>query len=364
MLIRALHDIWDAFRMYNDQALRFGICAIIIYTVISIIRNVICRIQGKQCQTFGQMLFRICFFALLGIYFSYLISLTLSGREAGSRSGHINLELFSTLGDKENLKLTGVENILLFIPFGIFVPILWRAYRRWWNLGLLAFITSTAIELAQLMSRRGYFELDDILLNTAGAMMGYMAFSLIYHSFRALTHRVREKDDGVNGFFAAMIQLLPILVMLAVIFGFSSETGDESGAISESLTDKIVICVDRVLSLDMTDEEIAQAVVDMENGIRKAAHMIEYALLALFVVVFLFCRRMQLFPALFATEIFVVLIGACDEWNQSHIAGRYGSPRDVVIDACGALIMLVLFAVTVRSGKLERMRLDHKAVKK
>ena len=361
MLIRALHDIWDAFREYNEQALRFGIYAIIIYTVVSVVRNIVCRIRGKKCQSVWQMLFHIGIFALLGIYFSYLISLTLSGREAGSRSGYINLRLFSTLGSKDNLKLTGVENILLMIPFGILVPMLWKVYRRWWNLGLLAFITSTSIELSQLMTQRGYFELDDILLNTSGAMVGYVAFALFYYSYRALTHRVREKDDQVNGFFVAMIQLLPILVMLSVIFSFSSENGDESGAISESLTGKLVICVDRALSLDMTDEEVELAVINLENGIRKCAHMIEYALLALFVVIFLYCRKMGLLPALITSEVFVVLIGACDEWNQSHIPGRYGSPVDVVIDAVGALIILIIFGLVNRSGKMEKIKLGRRA---
>ncbi len=354
MLIRALHDIWDAFRAYNEQALRFGIYAIIIYTAVSLIRHIVCRIRGKRCQSIGQIVFHICVFALLGIYFSYVISLTLSGREAGSRSGHINLVLFSTIGNKENLKLTGIENTLLLIPFGVLVPLLWRVYRRFWNLGLLAFITSTSIELLQLVTRRGYFELDDIVLNTVGALIGYMAFSLFYHSYRALTHRVAEKDNKEHRFFVAMIQLLPILVMIMIIFNFSSEDGNESGTVSEILTEKLVICVDRACSLEMTDAEIAQAVIELENGIRKMAHMIEYALLALFSVIFLYCRKMKLLPALFTTELFVILVGACDEWNQSHIAGRYGSPMDVAIDACGALILLTVFGLIMHDKEKRR----------
>lgn len=354
MLIRALKDIWDALRMYNEQALRFGIYAVIICTMISVIREIVRKVCGKRSQSMRQIVFHICVFALLGIYFSYVISLTLSGREAGSRSGYINLVLFSTLGSGEQWKLTGIENILLFVPFGIFVLMLWKVYRRFWNLGLLAFITSTSIELMQLVTRRGYFELDDIVLNTAGAMLGYMTFSLFYHSFRALTHRVKEKDDQANTFLVAMIQLLPILVMIMVIFGFSSEDGVESGSVSASLTEKMVICVDRALSLDMTDMEVSQAVTDLENGIRKTAHMIEYALLAFFVVIFLYCRKMKLLSAILITEVFVVLIGACDEWNQSHIDGRYGNPTDVLIDACGALILLVVFGLIAYNKQKRR----------
>ena len=54
-------------------------------------------------------------------------------------------------------------------------------------------------------------------------------------------------------------------------------------------------------------------------------------------------------PALLTTELFVILIGACDEWNQSHIDGRYGDPVDILIDAGGALVMLVIFGVIMYS---------------
>ena len=357
MLVRALRDIWDALRMYNEQALRFGIYAIMIYSAVLLIRSMVRKIRGKQSQPVGQILFHICVFALLGIYFSYVISLTLSGREAGSRSGHINLQLFSTLGNQDNWKITGIENILLFVPYGILVPILWRVYRRFWNLGLLAFITSTSIELVQLVTRRGYFELDDIVLNTAGALLGYMFFALFYYSFRALTHRVREKNSRENVFLIAMVQLLPVLIMVLIIFSFSSEDGNESGAVSESLTEKMIICVDRALSLDMTDAQVDQVVDNLEKGIRKTAHMVEYALLALFTVVFLYCRKMKLMPAMLTTELFVILIGACDEWNQSHIDGRYGNPVDVLIDACGALVMLAIFGAILYGKERKQLKL-------
>lgn len=358
MFIRALHDIWDAFRMYNDQALRFGVYAIIIYTSFSLIRKVARKVRGEQSQPIGQILFQICVFALLGIYFSYVISLTLSGREAGSRSGYVNLILFSTLGNGESWKLTGIENILLFLPYGVLVPMIWKVYRRFWNLGLLAFITSTSIELLQLITRRGFFELDDIVLNTAGAVIGYLGFALFYYSFRALTHRVKEKDDGkINSSLVAMFQLLPILIMIIVIFSFSSEDGMESGTVSASLTEKMVVCVDRIFSLDMTNTEIDETVVDLEKGIRKAAHMVEYALLAMFTVIFLYCRKMHLFPAILAAELFVLLIGACDEWNQSHIEGRFGSPMDVLIDGCGAAILLAVFWI-IMHHKEKRCRIE------
>ena len=356
MLISALRDIWEAFREYHTQALLFGTTGAVFYTVYSILNNVGRKLRQKTCASFWQICFRIVLFTLFSIYFSYLISLTLSGREAGSRSGHVNLTLFSTLGADGGIGLIAMENVLLFIPFGIFVPVLWKFYRHWWNLVLMAFITSMLIELSQLISGRGFFELDDILLNTAGAWIGYFLFFLFYYSLRAVGRRVKDEtksrthaapvieESSLNRFAdrAALIgiQLLPVLIMLAVIFGFSSETGEESGDLSTIVTGKIIMAVDRVFSMDMTETERIQAVEHYELVVRKGAHMTEFALLALSLAVFLYCRRLKAGTTIVLTGIFALFVAAMDELYQTGISGRSGSPADVMIDFSGALIML------------------------
>lgn len=351
MLLSALRDIWEAFREYQTQALLFGAAGALLYSIYSILNYAGRKLRKKTCRSVWQVLFRIFLFTLFSIYFSYLISLTLSGREAGSRSGHINLTLFSTLIRNGRIGLIAMENILLFIPFGILVPILWKFYRHWWNLVLMAFIISMLIELSQLLTARGFFELDDILLNTAGAWIGYFAFFLFYSSLYALRRRVREETGpsstektGWNQFAdkAALIgiQLLPILVMLAVIFGFSSDTAEESGALSTVLTGKIMTVAEQVLSLDMTEAQKVQAVEKYEGIVRKGAHMFEYALLACSTVIFLYCRKMKAGIAFLITEGFILVTASMDEWYQTGISGRSGSPSDVMIDMLGASLML------------------------
>ena len=48
----------------------------------------------------------------------------------------------------------------------------------------MGFFTSLGIELLQLATQRGFFQIDDILTNTLGAVVGYLFFGVISTLFR------------------------------------------------------------------------------------------------------------------------------------------------------------------------------------
>lgn len=182
VLLNALYDIVQAYSEYRTQALLFGMAATIIYAMFAVIGALYRLIVKKQHEKFSHVLARVILFAILGFYMSYVIYLTLSGREAGSRDG-INLDLFSTLIGPHGVTVVGLENILLFVPFGILIPLIWRRFRRWHKVALLGFCLSFVIENIQLFTKRGYFELDDILLNTVGTIVGYIIYSFFALAF-------------------------------------------------------------------------------------------------------------------------------------------------------------------------------------
>ena len=69
-------------------------------------------------------------------------------------------------------------NVIGFIPFGFILPIINRRTRSLLQIGLLSFQLSLAIEVAQLIFKVGSFDVDDLLLNTAGGIIGYVIFYL------------------------------------------------------------------------------------------------------------------------------------------------------------------------------------------
>ena len=70
-----------------------------------------------------------------------------------------------------------VMNILLFLPFGYLLPLLWPRVDRWWKLLLCGLFVSLLIELLQLVTLRGMFDLDDLMNNTLGALLGWLCFA-------------------------------------------------------------------------------------------------------------------------------------------------------------------------------------------
>ena len=69
-------------------------------------------------------------------------------------------------------------NLLLFIPFGFLLPCLSRRNRHFGRLLLTALFLLTALEITQLFTLRGSFDVDDILLNLIGISIGYLVFHL------------------------------------------------------------------------------------------------------------------------------------------------------------------------------------------
>ena len=68
-------------------------------------------------------------------------------------------------------------NILVFVPLGFLLPQVWRR-ARWWKVLLIGFGVSLLIEALQLVTRLGWFDIDDILANTLGAVAGYIVFAV------------------------------------------------------------------------------------------------------------------------------------------------------------------------------------------
>ncbi len=117
--------------------------------------------------------------ALTG-FFSYaavILCITYLSREYGSRAG-IDMELFSTWGINARNNAFVIENVLLFIPYGFVCAWAFLSCRRLPCCLLVGMASSLAVECMQLMTGRGYFQIDDVLTNTLGAVAGWVLFRI------------------------------------------------------------------------------------------------------------------------------------------------------------------------------------------
>ena len=73
-------------------------------------------------------------------------------------------------------------NIFLFSPLGFFLPFLHKKSRDWWALLGYSFLLVCGIEIFQLITAFGAFDVDDILLNCIGSLIGYLGFYAVWRS--------------------------------------------------------------------------------------------------------------------------------------------------------------------------------------
>lgn len=72
-----------------------------------------------------------------------------------------------------------IRNIILFVPLGFFLPILYTKCRKFWRLFVTSLFFIISIEVFQLITMLGSCDIDDIILNMLGCILGYILFLLV-----------------------------------------------------------------------------------------------------------------------------------------------------------------------------------------
>lgn len=72
-----------------------------------------------------------------------------------------------------------VGNVVAFIPFGALIRWVRNQKTGFFTAVLYTFLFSLCIEVSQLLTRVGVFDVDDLLLNTLGGAIGYGCYRLL-----------------------------------------------------------------------------------------------------------------------------------------------------------------------------------------
>ena len=130
--------------------------------------------------------------------------------------------------------------------------------------------------------------------------------------------------------------------MMCVIYSFSAQTGDVSGALSYKISYQIVETKNEILASGKSLEQLSQEASGIEFYVRKAAHMTEYCLLAISISFPLYVYGVRGIWLMLLAGFVCVGFAGLDEYHQSFVEARGPSVRDVGIDSCGAMIGILL----------------------
>ncbi len=138
------------------------------------------------------------------------------------------------------------------------------------------------------------------------------------------------------------------IIWMLVIFWFSAQVADDS----QEMSDFFVHLLDAVFSLDIMKNEIIR---DMTSFlVRKAAHMSEYAVLA--ILFGLTIREYKKEPWLLLALAATAAYAATDEVHQLFVPGRSGQLKDVLIDTAGGALGLGLLALILYLKRRRKMK--------
>jgi glycopeptide antibiotics resistance protein len=70
-------------------------------------------------------------------------------------------------------------NIITFIPLGFFSSLLFKRFRNILSVVAFSIIGITIIESLQFVFNVGVFDIDDIILNTVGSIIGFAIYKII-----------------------------------------------------------------------------------------------------------------------------------------------------------------------------------------
>lgn len=103
-----------------------------------------------------------------------------------------------------------VLNVLMFVPFGAFLPIYFARFRKVSATVLAGVLMSFTIELFQLFTFR-VTDIDDLIMNTLGTLLGYGIGAVIVHN---------QKEESADH---DVMKLIAIIGIGIVVVAFVNE---------------------------------------------------------------------------------------------------------------------------------------------
>ena len=148
----------------------------------------------KKQETFWQMLLQSSFF----VYVFMVLTLTgyfilfkeISSHDWWHKMAHrveirdkVNLTAFKTMKIYKPFDKQIVGNVVMLLPLGLFIPLMFPRIKKILPVVGLCFLTSVSIELMQLITSYRSTDVDDVILNTAGACVGFLIYKLLEKQF-------------------------------------------------------------------------------------------------------------------------------------------------------------------------------------
>lgn len=160
--------------------------------------------------------YKLVFLLIFVFYVAYILTVTFSG-DFNDVTGGTNTVLFDTInryqfGSRQFFNNV-VGNVLMMIPYGMFLGVFLHREKIRFTMVIVALLLICAapvlIEFGQHQVGR-VFDIDDVVLNIAGGLIGYICYCLIHGLYRLLPPIFHSK---------IVLNILSILLLIGIVTG-------------------------------------------------------------------------------------------------------------------------------------------------
>lgn len=128
--------------------------------------------------------------------------------DIGKYDGVITLDKINLIPFTDILALSQLLNIFMFLPFGFLLPLIWKEFRSPLKVILAGAGYSFGIEFCQMFNNR-VTDIDDLMMNTLGALLGYFIWIAFVNLFRL---KGGKREYSLSGHEAGWYLFLSIVV--------------------------------------------------------------------------------------------------------------------------------------------------------
>ncbi len=176
------HGEYAVAGLRGKASLAFGVCIMFLVMILGVYK----KKQETILQGFIQSSFLVYVFMVLTLTGYFILFREVAAHGWWQRvlqriqtKERINLHPFLMFKQFRLASTQVIGNLVMLLPLGIYVPLLFPGLSGFFRVFIICLVVSISIELMQLITSVRSTDIDDVILNTSGAVAGYIIYKFL-----------------------------------------------------------------------------------------------------------------------------------------------------------------------------------------
>lgn len=148
-----------------------------------------------------------------------------------------------------------------------------------------------------------------------------------------------------------VVTVVIVIMWALLIYYLSGQPANQSNRSSFAVTKVIITTITKLTNTDFDAKSINRLVFQLNNFVRKLAHISLYFVLGLLAVYAIHKLGFAARKTYLIAICLCILYAMTDEWHQTYVPGRSGQISDVLIDTAGTLAGIGVYVLWLRLRK-------------